>query len=226
MPFEISNSYSNYSNVAPNKEQKIQRTVEKSAENQQKMARSANSTAQAQTYQSVKEYSEYLNSKYSCLKPANGSSVVINPNLLEKAATDEKTAEWLEYNLSLMPDVMDKIYENAAQRGSRVISCEVSFDSYDSMTTTICGVFEADPGTDEAKKLLEEVREKNKERREKQEKMLEENRERKQAEKVRTENLREKKIVSTDINNLLNMIAKKDVIIDNSTNITSINIKA
>ena len=115
MPFEISNSYSNYSNVAPNKEQKIQRTVEKSAENQQKMARSANSTAQAQTYQSVKEYSEYLNSKYSCLKPANGSSVVINPNLLEKAATDEKTAEWLEYNLSLMPDVMDKIYENAAQ---------------------------------------------------------------------------------------------------------------
>ena len=70
------------------------------------------------------------------------------------------------------------------------------------------------------------MREKNKERREKQEKMLEENRERKQAEKVRTENLREKKIISTDINNLLNMIAKKDVIIDNSTNITSINIKA
>ena len=226
MPFEISNSYSNYSNVAPNKEQKIQRTVEKSAENQQKMARSANSTAQAQTYQSVKEYSEYLNSKYSCLKPANGSSVVINPNLLAKAASDEKTAEWLEYNLSLMPDVMDKIYENAAQRGSRIISCEVSFDGYDSMSTIVCGVFEADPGTDEAKKLLEEVREKNKERREKQEKMLEENRERKQAEKIRTENLREKKIISTDINNLLNMIAKKDVIIDNSTNITSINIKA
>lgn len=226
MPFEISNSYSNYSNVAPNKEQKIQRTVEKSAENQQKMARSANSTAQAQTYQSVKEYSEYLNSKYSCLKPANGSSVVINPNLLEKAATDEKTAEWLEYNLSLMPDVMDKIYESAAQSGSRVISCEVSFDGYDSMTTHICGVFEADPGTDEAKKLLEEAREKNKERREKQEKMLEENKERKQAEKVRTENLREKKIVSSDANSLLNMIAYKGVIIGNSTNITSIDVKA
>ena len=39
-----------------------------------------------------------------------------------------------------------------------------------------------------SKKLLEEVREKNKERRDKQEKMLEENRERKQAEKVKTEN--------------------------------------
>ena len=94
------------------------------------------------------------------------------------------------------------------------------------MTTTICGVFEADPGTDEAKKLLEEVREKNKERREKQEKMLEENKERKQAEKVRTENLREKKIVSSDANSLLNMIAYKGVIIGNSTNITSIDVKA
>ena len=118
MPFEISNSYSNYSNVAPNKEQKIQRTVEKSAENQQKMARSANSTAQAQTYQSVKEYSEYLNSKYSCLKPASGSSVVINPDLLAKAAGNEKTAEWLEYNLGLMPDVIDKIYGSAAYGSS------------------------------------------------------------------------------------------------------------
>ena len=124
-----------------------------------------------------------------------------------------------------MPDVIDKIYESAAQSGSRIISCEVSFDGYDSMTTTICGVFEADPGTDKAKKLLEEVREKNKERREKQEKMLEENRERKQAEEVRIENSR-KKIVSSDANSLLNMIAGKEIIIGNATDITSIDIKA
>jgi hypothetical protein len=50
--------------------------------------------------------------------------VVINPNLLAKAAGNEKTAEWLEYNLGLMPDVIDKIYESAAQLGSRIISCE------------------------------------------------------------------------------------------------------
>ena len=56
--------------------------------------------------------------------------------------------------------------------------------------------------------------------------MLEENKERKQAEKVRTENLREKKIVSSDANSLLNMIAYKGVIIGNSTNITSIDVKA
>ena len=66
----------------------------------------------------VKEYSEYLNSKYSCLKPASGSSVVINPNLLAKAAGNEKTAEWLEYHLGLMPDVIDKIYGSAAYGSS------------------------------------------------------------------------------------------------------------
>ena len=226
MSLEISNSYSNYSNTELNREKETQKTPEVSAKYQQKTTKSANSTAQAQTYQSTKKYSEYLNSKYSCLKPANGSSIVINPNLLAKAASDEKAAEWLEYNLSLMPDVMDKIYENAAQRGSRIISCEVSFDGYDSMSTIVCGVFEADPGTDEAKKLLEEVREKNKERREKQDKMLEENKERKQDKEVRTKNLKEKRIISSDVNSLLNMIANKDIIVGNSTNITSIDTKA
>lgn len=217
MSMEISNSH----HVLRNTEKETQKAAETSA----KSSKAASSAAQAETYQSTKEYSEYLHSKYSCLMPANGSSVVINPNLLEKAASDEKTAKWLEYNLSLMPDVMDKIYENAARNGSRVVYCEVSFDGYDSMTT-VCGVFEADPGTDDAKKLLEEVREKNKERREKQEKMLEKNKERKQAEKVKTENLREKKIVSSDANNLLNMLADKDVIIGNSASITSIDMKA
>ena len=219
MLMKIGNSYSNDFNVVPNKEKESQKAEETSAKNQPKNTKSANSTTQAQTYQSTKEYAEYLNSKYSCLKPANGSSVVINPNLLEKAASDEKTAKWLEYNLGLMPDVMDKIYESAARSGARVISCNVSFDGYDSMTTHVCTVSEADPGTDEAKKLLEEVREKNKERREKQEKMLEENKERKQAEKVRTKYLQEKRIVSSDVNSLLNMIG-------NSNRIASVDIKA
>lgn len=224
MSLEISNSR----NVTFNREKEMQKAIdaEASAKNQQKTAKAAGSAAQAGTCRSAKEYSEYLNSKYSCLKPANGSSVVINPNLLEKAAGDEKTAEWLEYNLGLMPDVMDRIYESAAQSGARVISCEVSFDGYDSMTTYTCTVCEADPGTDEAKKLLEEAREKNKERRERQEKMLEENKERKQAEKIRTENLREKRIVSSDANSLLKMIANKDVTIGNATDMVSMDIKA
>ena len=70
------------------------------------------------------------------------------------------------------------------------------------------------------------MREKNKERREKQEKMLEKNKERKQAENVKTENLQEKKIVSSDANNLLNMLTDKDIIIGNSASITSIDMKA
>ena len=60
----------------------------------------------------------YEKEKNSCLKPASGSSVVINPDLLAKAADNEKTAEWLEYNLGLMPDVIDKIYGSAAYGSS------------------------------------------------------------------------------------------------------------
>ena len=44
--------------------------------------------------------------------------MVINPDLLAKAAGNEKTAEWLEYNLGLMPDVIDKIYGSAAYGSS------------------------------------------------------------------------------------------------------------
>lgn len=226
MALGINHSYSNYVTVARNKEKETPKTAETPETSQQKTTKAANSPVQAQTYQSTKEYSEYLNSNYSCLKPANGSSVVISPNLLEKAASDEKTAKWLEYNLSLMPDVMDRIYESAARSGSRIISCEVSFDGYDSITTTVCSVSEADPGTEEAKKLLEEVREKNRERREKQEKMLEENKERKQAEKVRAENSRERKFVSSDANSLLNMIADKEMLRGDSTSFTWIDRKA
>ena len=56
--------------------------------------------------------------------------------------------------------------------------------------------------------------------------MLEENKERKQDKEVRTKNLKEKRIISSDVNSLLNMIANKDIIVGNSTNITSIDTKA
>ena len=69
-------------------------------------------TEKKSTYGSRREYSEYLSHKYACLTPTKDSSVTINSSLLSKAASNPKTAEWLENTLSQMPDCINKICEN------------------------------------------------------------------------------------------------------------------
>lgn len=58
-------------------------------------------------YSNVREYNKYLTEKYNCLKSSD-YSVAINSSLLSKALGDEKTAEWLEYNLSIIPECVEK----------------------------------------------------------------------------------------------------------------------
>ena len=87
----------------------------------------------------------------------------VNSSLLTKATSDEKTSEWLEYNLSLIPKVVDNIKSAAAARGAKMISCDITMNGYDSMTTEVCVKDEVDPGTEKAG---EELEEKIKERRE------------------------------------------------------------
>ncbi len=140
-------------------------------------------------YKSSRKYSEYLNNKYACLTPTKDSSVSINPALLSKAASNPKTARWLENTLSQMPDCINKICENSAKNGARLVSLEISIDSEDCITTKCVGVFESDPGTEESKKMLKEARARNKERKEEWEKLLEKKKEekakqQKQAEKI------------------------------------------
>ena len=118
-------------------------------------------TEKKSTYGSRREYSEYLNHKYACLTPTKDSSVTINSSLLSKAASNPKTAEWLENTLSQMPDCINKICENSAKNGARLVSLEISIDSEDCITTKCVGVFEADPGTEESKKMVEEARARN-----------------------------------------------------------------
>lgn len=73
--------------------------------------------------------------------------------------------------------------------GARLVSLEISIDSEDCITTKCVGVFEADPGTEESKKMVEEARARNKERKEEWEKLLEKNKEK----KAKQEKLEEKK---------------------------------
>jgi len=117
-------------------------------------------------YSNVRDYKAYLSDKYECLKNSN-YSVEINSSLLAKAASDEKTSKWLEYNLSLIPKVVDDVKSAAAARGSKLLSCNISMNGYDNMTTEVVTQVEVDPGTEKARKELEEkikkIREEKKE---------------------------------------------------------------
>ena len=127
-----------------------------------------NSTSKAGGYKNVREYSNYLMGKYSCLKPGNNVAVSVTSGLLRKAMSDEKTGQWLERELSKAPDYIKEAQQSASARGWRLVSCSIEFgEEYTTMYT--CTVTDT-PGTDEdIDKWLERIEE-NKEKQEKAEK--------------------------------------------------------
>ncbi len=127
------------------------------------------------TYKNAHEYKNYLTQKYDCLR-SRDYSVNINSSLLSKAMGDEKTKQWLEYNLSLIPKTIEQSRAYVAARGAKILSYSITINGYDSMSSVMCTQDEVDPGTEKARKELEERLEKRKEekketeeRREKQE---------------------------------------------------------
>lgn len=127
------------------------------------------------TYSNTREYSNYLTEKYECLKSTE-YSVEINSSLLSKALGDEKTSEWLEYNLALIPNVADNFKSAAAANGSKILSCNISINGYDDITTEMAGRFEADPGTEKTREELQERIKKIREEKKEEEKKAEEKR--------------------------------------------------
>ena len=127
-------------------------------------------------YSNTREYKSYLTDKYECLK-SKDYSVTVDSSLMAKAATDEKTAQWLEYNLSLIPETVEKTKALVEARGSKVISHSIKINGYDSMSAELCTVAEADSGAEKARenleKKLEKIREEKKEAKEKAEKKAE-----------------------------------------------------
>ena len=127
------------------------------------------------TYSNTREYSNYLTEKYKCLKSTE-YSVEINSSLLSKALGDEKTSEWLEYNLALIPNIADNFKSAAAANGSKILSCNISINGYDDITTEMVGQFEADPGTEKTREELRERIKKIREEKKEEEKKAEEKR--------------------------------------------------
>ena len=142
-------------------------------------------------YSNTREYKTYLTDKYDCLK-SKDYSVTVDSSLMAKAATDEKTAQWLEYNLALIPETVEKTKAIVEARGSRVISHSIKINGYDSMSAELCTVAEADSGAEKAtenqEKKLERIREEKKKTKEKAEKKAEQE----HIEKLRTEKVEAK----------------------------------
>ena len=140
-----------------------------------------NNTSKTGGYKNVREYSNYLMGKYSCLKPGNNVAVSITPGLLRKAMSDEKTGQWLERELSKAPDYIKSSQQAASARGSRLEYAAIEFgEEYSTMYT--CTVTDT-PGRDEdIDKWLERVKE-NKEK----QKAAEKKAEKKAAEEKMTE---------------------------------------
>lgn len=127
-----------------------------------------NSTSKADGYKNVRDYSNYLMSKYSCLKPGNNVSVSVTSGLLRKAMSDEKTAKWLENEVAKASDYIKQAQQSASAKGWRLVSASIEFgEEYSTMYT--CVVTDI-PGTDEdIDKWLERIEE-NKEKKKKAEK--------------------------------------------------------
>lgn len=125
------------------------------------------------TCSNTREYKKYLTEKYNCLKNS-GYSVAINSSLLSKALGDETISGWLEYNLSLIPKVVDHLKSSAAACGSKIISCNINFNGYDDITTDLVGQFEADLGTEKAREELKEKMKKISEEKKAEEKRTQE----------------------------------------------------
>ena len=166
---DYTNAYAGYTNSANGKRQ---------------AAEGAGTAKETAVRKTAKDELSYLTEKYECMK-SKDYSVNINSSLLAKAASDEKTSEWLEYNLSLIPKVVDNIKSAAASRGAKMISCDITMNGYDSMTTEVVTQVEADPGMQKAREELEEkIKERREEKKAQEEKAAKRRDEKKAEEKA------------------------------------------
>ena len=176
------NTYTGYTNSANSKKQVSER---------------AGAEKETTARKTAKDELSYLTEKYECMK-SKDYSVNINSSLLAKATSDEKTSEWLEYNLSLIPKVVDNIKSAAAARGAKMISCDITMNGYDSMTTEVVTQVEVDLGTEKAREELEEkIKERRGEKKAQEEKAAKRRDEKKTEEKAAEKRAEGKELTGT-----------------------------
>ena len=144
----------------------------------------SNNAGKTGGYKSVREFSQYLMGKYSCLTPGKNVAVSVTPGMLRKAMSDEKTGQWLERELAKVPDYMKQAQQSANARGSKLLSATIEFGE-EYTTMCVCTVSDTQGTDEDIDKWLEKI-EKNKEKQKVAQKKAEK--------KAATEKLREQRI--------------------------------
>ena len=163
-----------------------------------------NNTSKAGKYNNVRDYSNYLMGKYSCLKPGNNAAVSVTSGLLKKAMADEKTGAWLERELAKAPDYIAAAQKSAIAHGSTLKSVSIEFgEEYSTMCTL---VVTDGGGTDpEIDKWLEKVKE-NQAKKNEEEKKLEQ---RKSEAQELERSLQKIELKGDDLEDLMHQFTKK-----------------
>ncbi|MBE5839058.1 DUF6033 family protein [Butyrivibrio sp.] len=163
-----------------------------------------NNTSKAGKYNNVRDYSNYLMGKYSCLKPGNNAAVSVTSGLLKKAMADEETGAWLERELAKAPDYIAAAQKSAIAHGSTLKSVSIEFgEEYSTMCTL---VVTDGGGTDpEIDKWLEKVKE-NQAKKKEEEKKLEQ---RKSKAQELEKSLQKIELKGYDLEDLMHQFTKK-----------------
>lgn len=149
-------------------------------------------------FKTPRDYKKYLADEYECLR-SKDYSVAIDPSLLSQAMGDDKTKEWLEFNLSLIPSCYEKTKSFVESNGSKLLSYQTTFNADGSITTETCSQSEVDPGTEKARKELEERIEKRREEKRSEQKKAAERAEEKKLEEKNAPNSSTVSATGTDI---------------------------
>ncbi|MBO5621805.1 MAG: hypothetical protein J5959_09280 [Butyrivibrio sp.] len=163
-----------------------------------------NNTSKAGKYNNVRDYSNYLMGKYSCLKPGNNAAVSVTSGLLKKAMADEKTGAWLERELAKAPDYIAAAQKSAIAHGSTLKSVSIEFgEEYSTMCTL---VVTDGGGTDpEIDKWLEKVKENQAKKKEEEKKLEQRKSEAQELEK----SLQKIELKGDDLEDLMHQFTKK-----------------
>lgn len=163
-----------------------------------------NNTNKAGKYNNIRDYSNYLMGKYSCLKPGNNVAVSVTGGLMRKAMADEETGAWLERELAKAPDYIAAAQKSAIAHGSTLKSVSIEFGE-EYTTMTVCGVTDGGGTDPEIDKWLEKVKE-NQAKKKKQEKKLEQSKsEAQELEK----SLQKIELKGNDLEDLMHQFTKK-----------------
>ena len=88
-------------------------------------------------YRNPTAYAKYVRKSFECMR-ADSYRVEITERLYYRATKDKKIEQWLEDNLSQLPDCMKSLNDITAVTGGRIVSCVCRLINYNNISTEIC----------------------------------------------------------------------------------------